>query len=699
MTSDQAASPALLPSPRGRIPALVSLGAGLASFAAYAATACRTITWWDGSSYPLAAFTLGIPSPPGSLLLTLLGWVASRIPLVHPVAFQLNLFAALMAAALVSVVTWLGIGIATPHDRAPGAGECFAGAVAGLGLAFGVSAWSYAVQFTPYILSALFTAVILAAALDWWRHAANADEPRRLFLLFLLFGLDFSVHRTNTLLLPAAVVWVALRRPGALFRPRGWGAIGAGLLLGLAFHLLLIPIAARDPGFDMEEPSSLARLWYYVSIGEKGGGFLVDLLPRKSDFLRVQLADYVAFLRRNLSPPGSWAWLIVPALLPLIGGIVAVARAARRTLGLLAFFLCSSLGAVIYFNLPAHYFRTMDRHYLPSLVILAPLAGVGASALIRLASRARAGVRLALASGACGLVLLGPVHSFATNRTTCDLSRTRFAETYSRDVIEPLDEGAFLMVQGDNDTFPLWYLQQVEGVRRDVTLVHLPLSNIGWYVAQLRRRDPSLSRLLEREKQTGLLKPSTNPDTLVTLPVEAGALTELPPSARAPRELTLHLPGTLYAEDRVVLDLLRLNRWRRPVYLATTVTRDYLQWLWPCARLDGLAWRIVPTTDPNAWDLEHLRRQLTEKVRYSGVADTTIAMDSDTRAMCGNYFYALFTLARAEAQRGDTAACLATLDFLDRHVPLKRTSWTDDPTPELRAAVKAQLPAETAKRR
>ena len=55
----------------------VSLGTGFVAFAVYAATASRTITWWDGSSYPLAACTPGIAAAPGSLLLTMLGWLAS----------------------------------------------------------------------------------------------------------------------------------------------------------------------------------------------------------------------------------------------------------------------------------------------------------------------------------------------------------------------------------------------------------------------------------------------------------------------------------------------------------------------------------------------------------------------------------------------------------------------------------------------
>ena len=55
------------------------------AFAVYAATAARTITWWDGSHYPLLARTLSITNPPGSLLLTLIGWFGTRVSVVSPV--------------------------------------------------------------------------------------------------------------------------------------------------------------------------------------------------------------------------------------------------------------------------------------------------------------------------------------------------------------------------------------------------------------------------------------------------------------------------------------------------------------------------------------------------------------------------------------------------------------------------------------
>src|SRR5262245_52530720 len=129
----------------------IPAGVGAVAFVAYAATAARTITWWDGSSYPLAAVTLGIPGAPGSLLLTVIGWLVTFVPIVHPVAFRLNLLAALLAAALAGLITGLGARLATEEGREPGGAEWIAGALAGLGFAFAVTPWTYATQFTPYV--------------------------------------------------------------------------------------------------------------------------------------------------------------------------------------------------------------------------------------------------------------------------------------------------------------------------------------------------------------------------------------------------------------------------------------------------------------------------------------------------------------------------------------------------------------------
>lgn len=681
-----------------RVRFLVPLATAGVAFAAYAATACRTITWWDGSSYPLAAVTLGIPGSPGSLLLTLLGFVATRLVFFHPVAFQLDLCAGLIAAGLVGTVSWLAIELATPEGRAAGPIEALAGVAAGLVFAFSPTVWGYAVQFTPYILTAWFTALILIVATVWWRRARISAAIGWLFVLFLLFGLDFSVHRTNLLLMPGALAWVALRRPELLRHARTWAAIAGGFVLGLAFHLLLIPIAALDPAYNIGDPSTLARFWTYVSINDRGGAFLIDLFPRKADLVHVQLADYLTFLRMNLLDAGPGALCVVPAALVVIGAVAEWRAAPRRALALLAFFVCGSVGAILYFNLPAHYFRSVFRHYLPSLVILGPLLGVGAAALLRVAARSRGALRPALGFAFGLLVALAPIGQWRAQHARCDLSRVRFAETLARDFLEPLPHGAILFTNGDNDSFPLWYLQQVEGVRRDVSVLNLPCLNTRWYRATLRRHDASLAPLMIEESVMPRDPHAMPPDSSMVFAVDRDASLGLPAGWVRPDSIALRLTAETWPEDHVVAEMVRRNRWRRPMYFATTVTRDHTPWLWPCARLEGLAYRIVPSTNMEAWDIEALRRTALEVLRYRDIADSTIAIDSDSQALAGNYVAALGVLAGTQLSHGDARACLATLDFLDRHVPLARLGHSEDPFAPVRAAAHAQLEATSRPR-
>jgi hypothetical protein len=444
-----------------------------------------------------------------------------------------------------------------------------------------------------------------------------------------------------------------------------------GLVLGFSFHLLLIPLAARRPSYLVEAPVDLAGWWSYVTLEVKGGGFLVNLFPRAADFVGFQLMDYLGFLSRNLSPS-----LLLPAALASLGWLVTVRGHPRRALGWLVLFLCAGVGAVIYFNLPRNYMRSIDRHYLPSLVILAPWVGVGATALLRAVAVGRIGRWLAPAAGL--ILMFAPLAGWRANRAACDLSRVRFAEGFARDLLEPLPQDAILLTNGDNDTLPLWYLQQVEGIRPDVAVINLSLTNTGEFVAGLRRRHPDLAGLLEGEPERGVLKPRMVADTTVATAVEPRVGLGLPEAVAAPDSVTFHIREMLLAQDRVLLDILRLTRWRRPVLIAITVTPDQLSWIWPYARLDGLTYRIIPSDDPAVWDVEHLSEQLLERVPYRAFADSTVLMDKDTRMLSRNYVAALFQLTSAQLQRGQARQALVTLQFLDQRVPLARLGATAD---------------------
>ena len=116
-----------------------------------------------------------------------------------------------------------------------------------------------------------------------------------------------------------------------------------------------------------------------------------------------------------------------------------------------------------------------------------------------------------------------------------------------------------------------------------------------------------------------------------------------------------------------------------------------LDWLRPYLRLESLSYRLAPSTDMNVWDLEHLRRQLLDVVRYTDVADSTIVMDPASRALSGNYLAALFALANGQLEAGHAAECLATLHFAEVHVPPARLGVDASMLGDLRAKAEARL--------
>jgi hypothetical protein len=161
------------------------------------------------------------------LILTLLGWPVARLAPGSP-AHALNLFAGALAGMTVGLICLVALRMARVAGGSPSCAEeraMAAGVGAGaLTFAFSGTLWVYAVRFTPYVLTPVFTGFILLVMLRWWELAGDDDAWRWILVLTLLFGLDFSVHRTNGLLIPGAIGWIAIRRPITFLSPRAVAA-------------------------------------------------------------------------------------------------------------------------------------------------------------------------------------------------------------------------------------------------------------------------------------------------------------------------------------------------------------------------------------------------------------------------------------------------------------------------------------------
>ncbi|MBL8961203.1 MAG: DUF2723 domain-containing protein, partial [Gemmatimonadetes bacterium] len=637
-----------------------------------------TITWWDASNYSHAAATLGLTSPPGSLLLTLIGYPLTRLPLDLPAARVLNLLAGVIAALTIGLVFVVARRVtrmaAADAAAAGGRGALTGSALGALAVAFAATQWEHAIKFTPYILTALFTGLILTVMLRWWEAAEHPDAWRWLLVMGLLFGLDLSVHRTNALLLPSALAWILIRQPSTLARARSWIAGTAGLVAGLAVHLLVIPLARyTSSSLNMYEPTTWRTFWDYLSLESRGGGFLVKLWPRNANLLGVQVADFVQVFGDNLahasSSLGVLGWL--PLVAALTGWVVLRARAQRLAVALAAVIGLHAVTTIAYFNIPADYFRPMDRHYLPVVVIVGMLVAVGTGwAGEWVAQRRREGRRWAAASAAVVIGLV-PLVQLASQWTAHDASRRYFTRDFAANALEGLPPNAIYFTVGDNDTFPLWYLQDVEGVRPDVTVINMSLLNTPWYVAQHTRRDPTfpISRV-------AVLTDTTAVDSVVTVPITQDAGHFALPTGSVLPGTFIGRPrptyGTAFSPaDRALVDMVRTNAWRRPLTFAVTGAEGVLSWLTRHARLEGLHWRIVPVDTP-ATDAEALRQRLLTAYRYRGYADSSVLMDPVSRNIGQLYTSSVMAMLTASRSAGAVARCRAARTaYLDAMPPAR----------------------------
>jgi hypothetical protein len=447
------------------------------------------------------------------------------------------------------------------------------------------------------------------------------------------------------------------------------------------------------------------------------------ILPRAVDFLRFQIPLYLDYLFGRFGPFESQvsSQFGVPGLTLLVVALAIVGSVyhylADRTswLFFLLVFLTTSLGLVFYLNFPlgqtqapdvavdqlvnlnvaptGREVRERDYFFVVSFVFIGLWAGIGAFAMLGEAAR-RSGraLRGALAVGAATILLLIPAAVFAINHDEADRSGNYVAEDFAYNLLQSIEPWGILFTNGDNDTFPLWYLQEVEGVRRDVAIVNLALLNTLWYLEQLDQKvftasDPPsemppfpLGRLASvaagaRPTET-LLEYTGGPDDPL---IQVGYVIE-EPTALNIGGLEIHLPGNsiVRRQDIGVLQVVRRNLGKRPIYFSVTVPEDGKVGLGEYAIREGIADHlltqspealaragqpVMPMQAPEkAWIHVARTEVLLEQVyRYRGVDDEDVYKDDTARALIGNYGATFLQLAAAQARRGETESAIESL--------------------------------------
>ena len=608
---------------------------GLVVLALYVATLAPTTAMWDASEYITAAYTLGIPHPPGNPLFVQLGRVASLLPF-GSIAVRVNLLAA--ASSAVAAAIWFLVAervlaqwFELRWTRVAGA------ATAALLSATAFTVWNQSVvNEKVYTVSLAFFAIVSWLTVLWCDDPDGRRSDRLLVVIAYLIGLGYANHPAGFLVAPAVAVAVLARRPRTLLRWRLIGAAALALVLGLTPFALEPIRAAHHPALNEGEPTGCTttigfsctfsrttaeRLMANINRDQYGKP---DLAVRQAPF-SAQLGMWWLYFRwqwlRDVhgAQPGLQAALALLFLgLGVAGGVVHWRhdRASFWFFGPLV--LTVTLVLVYYMNFKygasqdpglagvEREVRDRDYFYLWSYSAWSVWAALGLAGVWRaVAERVPMGGARRWVTSA-PILLLGAMPLVGNWRQASRAGETATRE-WAHDLLNSVEPYGILITLGDNDTFPLWYAQEVEGVRRDVTVAVTSLLNTDWYPRGLVRRpieayDAARGPAPYRDRAWPL--PSRPILTMTTAQLDAipqyvevrepqlfqhGGIRAIVD----PRKLEFGVP---VRSDLIVLQLLKENIGVRPMYISRT-TGGYLQALGleSYALVQGLATKIAGT--------------------------------------------------------------------------------------------------------
>lgn len=394
-------------------------------------------------------------------------------------------------------------------------------------------------------------------------------------------------------------------------------------------------------------------------------------------------------------------YFALPLLLGLIGAGFHLSRDWRRAFAVGILFLVTGIGIIVYLNQSPMQPRERDYSYVGSFFAFSIWVGIGATGLIQLLAdglRNRLNSVRNVNTAAIGLGVLlfaaVPVWMLQENYFDHDRSSNYVPREYALNMLESVDQNAILFTNGDNDTFPLWYLQEVEGIRRDVRVVNLSLLNTPWYVHQLKHQQARESAPLPismTDAQIDNMSVIRWDPADVSVAIDENALRQADGLLPAPEDtaqiqnpMRWRMEGRpfspefniLHAADQVLFDIIRTNArqgWTRPVYFAVTVSPDGQLGLDEFLQMEGQAFQILPIRhdSPLGRVIPGVSDERLLQFEFTGLDDPGIYFDENIRRMTDNYRNVFSHTAQQLAIQGEHERARRVLDLIMERVPFE----------------------------
>lgn len=416
-------------------------------------------------------------------------------------------------------------------------------------------------------------------------------------------------------------------------------------------------------------------------------------------------------------------YFMLPLLLGIAGLIYHYLRNRKDFWVVALLFVLTGIAIVVYLNQTPYQPRERDYAYAGSFYAFSMWIGLGVLGLYQGLHRVFDKTSGALLStGIC--IVLVPALMAIENWDDHDRSDSYIPIDFAHNTLQTCKPNSILFTYGDNDTFPLWYAQEVQGLRTDVRVANISYMRADWYIDQMRRKayesDPLPVSMTHSQYVTGtrdvviatdrLKRPmhvkqaidfvlSDRQNTKLNSPFERGETIDYFPTKNLylpinkdeikrknvvrKEQLNLivdtmqwRIPKNYILKDGLFLnDLMAHNSWNRPMYFAVTVSTDTYHGLDKYFQMDGLAYQIVPIEASRiggrygSVDTETMYKNLMQTYRFRSIDNPNVYINENSNSIISNYRNIFGRLARALVDENKNEKAIAALDRCMEVIP------------------------------
>ena len=373
-------------------------------------------------------------------------------------------------------------------------------------------------------------------------------------------------------------------------------------------------------------------------------------------------------LREN---KGRNVFYALPLLLGLVGMLWQWRKGRdgkQQFLVVMLLFLMTGLAIVVYLNQTPLQPRERDYAYAGSFYAFAIWVGMGVAFVVDLMQRLFKSNTVLNVVLSCLCCLLIPIQMASQTWDDHDRSGRYTCRDFGANYLNSMQrEGhPIILTNGDNDTFPLWYNHEVEGVRTDTRVVNMEYLQTDWYIDQMKRPaydSPPLPISLSHEDY--------KEGRMEYVPIDTDSITI------GPATISLKGKQGLFKNELMVLDMLLQANWERPVYMSISMGPDILPFLRDHLVLEGLAYRISPAATTQRIDVERLYDNIMHRFRYGGLSTKGIYVDEDVKRMANTHQLIMGVLIDSLLQRGDLKRAVNVCHKWQKEMPQENVPYTE----------------------